>query len=150
MIRVSDWQSPPALSSLIPHAPKQSGPRRSVWLLARVISLASMFSPLEWSSHGKLHINHWAVLVTQLSNADISVLSSATRQHWSQDEDPELGVLWELRRSSENISTLEITRPFRLSQVRKFWTLFSAMPLGVTSVCDDEIDHIGSSSAGLR
>ena len=102
-----------------------------------------MFSPLEWTSHGKLQINHWAILVTERSNVDIQVLLNATRQRWPPEEDPELGVLWELRRSPDNISTLEITRPFRLSHVRTIWTPFSTIPLGTTFLSDDEIDYEG-------
>jgi hypothetical protein len=116
---------------------------RFVWLFARSLSWASLWSPLEWTSHGNLRFNHWGVLVTELSKTDINVVLQSSRRRLESYEDPALGTLWELERLRGEVNTVHQTYPFRLSDVRKCWRTFTALYLGPTYLSTDQIQDAG-------
>ena len=95
------------------------------------------------TSHGKFPLCHWGVLVTELSIVDMKVLILCNGQRWSGLEDTELGVMWELNRTVENLNTVHVYRPFKKSTIRECWNTFSARYMGATEMANERIQLEG-------
>ena len=104
---------------------------RSLWLLARPISIFPR----------GIVFCHWGVLVTELSDIDITVFIS--RRHLGDSSDITLGVLYDLRTEGVfNRVKVQITNPFLLSSVN-LWKRSVSRFIGITTLSDDEIRTIG-------
>jgi hypothetical protein len=121
---------------------------RDVWLLARPLSGGSIFPgySMAWTSDGTLHLCHWGVLVTELNLVDAKALMHRNTPGGSTKDDPELGALWELNRTPENRNTVNVSRPFKLSALKKQWTAVTGQHLGSTRFTHEEIQIEGKSS----
>jgi hypothetical protein len=117
---------------------------RSVWIFARPLSLAGLFPPLGLVSHGKYHLCHWGVLVTERSIAELKTSFLGIEKSEKEEVVLVLGVMWELNRIEGNRTTVNCTRPFTISSVKEQWSLFSAEFLGETQMNDNEIWATGT------
>jgi len=110
---------------------------RQVWLLARVIEL-----PLVGKlSRGSYPFCHWGVLVTPLPE---SVIVDQLDSKKPSNDALELGTLYQLSRSPDNLNTLRISHPFLLSELCQDWHGRSWNRIGMTSMSHDRISTIGS------
>jgi hypothetical protein len=123
------------------------GRTRSVWIFARPLSVAKLFSLFEYVSYGKFPLSHWGVLVTQRRVDDLkAVLVNGDTQRFgerSTADSDELGIVWELNRIEGDVNTVNVTRPFTFATLKFNWTRFSAMYLGSTEKDDIEIQSHG-------
>jgi len=118
-----------------------SSTRRSVWIFARPLSASTLFPSFTWTSHGRLPLCHWGVLVSPLENhglRDVMLTGSVQSQ-----EDPVLGTMWELHRIERTVHTVHRIRPFKLSTLRVQWAMFWPEWIGMTSLNDQEIQTGG-------
>ena len=117
---------------------------RSVWVFARPIQFATILG-FQFVSHGTYPFCHWGVLVTPLNFGTIKALLTETTQSTStEDEDHILGDMWRLSRREENDNPVDVIRPFKLSNAREEWNLFSAECVGMTTKTDQEIEKEGT------
>lgn len=121
---------------------------RSVWLFARPLSLANLFSPLGLTSAGKYHLCHWGVLVTPLSARELrSILIKLNKLAEECPQfDGSMGTMWELNRVEGTVNTVNKTTSFSPSLVRKEWKLLSACSAGETTMTDEEIQVQGATN----
>jgi hypothetical protein len=57
----------------------------------------------------------------------------------------ELGTMYQLSRTSENLNTVRISSPFRLSELGEEWAKPSWSRVGKTNMSQDQISAIGLS-----
>jgi hypothetical protein len=130
------------------------GRTRSVWVFARPLSFARLFSLFEYASYGKFPLSHWGVLVTRRQMNDLKTVlvnGGTTRlQERAATDGDELGIMWELNRIEGDVNTVNVTRPFTLALLKSDWTRFSAMYLGSTDKYDIEIQNHGNISLLLK
>lgn len=123
---------------------RESTIERSVWIFARPIRFATILG-FQFVSHGTYPFCHWGVLVTPLDFDTIEVLLTEPAQSTStEDEDHILGDMWRLSRREENDNPVDVIRPFKLSNAREEWNLFSAECVGKTTKTDKEIEKEGT------
>lgn len=104
-----------------------------VWLFARPLSLANLFSPFELTSQGRYHLCHWGVLVSHRSVTEAKELLIRSGSEKNPDVvDSVLGIMWELNRMENDTNTVNTIRPFTVATVKDQWTIFSAEYLGET------------------
>jgi hypothetical protein len=120
-------------------------PSRSVWIFARPLSGASIFPgpATATSSQGKFHLCHWGILVTDLSIVDVKALTLRSKQGSGTTDNTPLGTLWELIRTLENQSTVNMSQPFRVSMLKEQWITFSAKHIGSTKLTDEQVQNEG-------
>src|SRR5438046_1365573 len=117
---------------------------RSVWIFARPIRFATILG-FQFVSHGTYPFCHWGVLVTPLNFDTMKVLLTEPTQSTSgEDEDYILGDMWRLSLREENENPVDVIRPFKLSNAREQWNLFSAECVGKTKKTDEEIEKDGT------
>lgn len=126
-------------------ASEVAAPSRSVWIFARPLSGASIFPTptTATSSHGKFHLCHWGILVTDLSIVDVKALTLRSKQGPSMTDDTPLGTMWELIRTLTNESTVNMSQPFEVSMLKEQWVTFSAKHIGSTRLTDDQVQNSG-------
>lgn len=117
---------------------------RSVWIFARPIRFATMLG-FQFVSHGTYPFCHWGVLVTPL-NFDIMkvLLTEPTQSTSMEDEDHALGDMWRLSLREEKDNPVDVIRPFKLSNAKEEWNLFSTECVGMTNKTDEEIEKDGT------
>lgn len=114
-----------------------------VWLLARI---------LEWRwlgvfSQGRFPLCHWAVLITNLPEAQVSDFLNSNKGR--SENDVKLGRLYQISRTRDNQIELRISNPFLLSELRSEWTRPSSSLVGKTDMTHDQIDFLGSATNPL-
>jgi hypothetical protein len=112
---------------------------RSVWIFARPLQFATIFGS-QFVSHGKFPFCHWGMLITEL---DVDTVKELLTEHDMTTEDSSLGEMWELFRRENDSNEIDVTRPFKLSDVGEDWNLFSAEPLGMTTLNNEQIEDEG-------
>ena len=113
---------------------------RFVWIFARPLFRESIFSSFAGAkSNGKFHLCHWGVLVTP-SAMDVKELRQGT------DLNTELGVMWELLPANHQNHVYKY-QPFKASNLREEWRIFSAEYTGMTALMDEQIDQEGTWTA---
>ena len=117
---------------------------RSVWIFARPIRFATMLG-FQFVSHGTYPFCHWGVLVTPLNFDTMKALLTEPTQSTSmEDEDHILGDMWRLSLREEKDNPVDVIRPFKLSNAREEWNLFSTECVGKTKKTDQEIEKEGT------
>ena len=115
---------------------------RFVWIFARPLQFATIFGS-QFVSHGKYPFCHWGILVTSLDFIAAQKFLTEIETREAECEDTILGDMWELFRGEDNTNTIDVTRAFKLSNVKEEWSVFSAEPLGTTMMTDEEIQNEG-------
>jgi hypothetical protein len=101
---------------------------------------ASFISTLD---HGKPHLNHWGVLVSDLSVVDAQAIMLRTRA--SSEAIIELGTMYELFREEDGRNNVSITRPVTVEKIHEEWPAFSANYIGETEIPYETITSEGKS-----
>jgi hypothetical protein len=115
------------------------GTERSVWVLARPTSLASILSPL---SQGKYPVCHWGLLASEYrdlkelwaNRGEVTTLNNAS---W--------GTLFELFRTPDNKNIPRIISNFGPERIFAEWSFSSIVYIGQTSKTDEELSAEGLS-----
>ena len=123
-------------SRLVPSLP------RHVWIFARPLSATAIFPTFGFTSHGKFHLCHWGVLVSEFDLKALQEIMSRPSGDPEIDEMP-LGVMWELFRTEQNTNSINVTRPLRLATIREQWSTDSAERVGITALDDEGIQKAG-------
>jgi hypothetical protein len=113
---------------------------RSVWLLARRLTLSSPLQPFSSLSDGRYSLCHWGILTTNLPPAKVDA-------YLKQNDffiDFELGTLYQLVRTSKDRNIVRCNEPFLLSTLRREWRRPFGTPVGRTLMPHNDILTIGS------
>jgi hypothetical protein len=121
---------------------------RSVWIFARPLRFATILGS-QFVSHGKYPFCHWGVLITELDFDTVKQLLTDIDQCTPGVEDINVGDMWELFRGDDDKNGINVTRPFRASDVLETWSIFSAEKVGETVLNDDEVQAKGSDTVWL-
>ena len=89
----------------------------SVWLLTRPLNCATLFPPLAATSAGKDYLQHWGILVNEMTQLGAHTILSRSEENDNVD----LGTIYELFQGENNASTVHITESFRLNKMREEW-----------------------------
>ena len=121
---------------------------RSVWILARELSFATLFPALTDTSDGKFHLCHWGVLVTsrELSEADIiqawNDRMAQTVADESKNSKAVLGVLYELDRVGSR-STVNVISAFGRKNLHSGFSSLAVEFIGTPTLSDQDIENEG-------
>lgn len=115
----------------------------SVWLVTRPLSYATLFPLSETTSDGKRYLRHWGVIVTELGLVDAKAIMLRTRAHGNEN-DMDLGVLYELFQDGDSRNNVNIVRPLRMATIREHWRMFSADYIGQTEMTHEMIEREGN------
>ena len=111
--------------------------RRAVWLFAR--PLRSSF--FDWLTRGDFVLNHWGLLVSNLSLVDMEVTLQRSLKTGLKNKgawEVNLGTMYDLYRTSEGRSAVQ-----RKDQFRPPKSSFAFQFVATTNLGDEEIFKIG-------
>jgi hypothetical protein len=80
------------------------------------------------------------VLITEL---EAEVVKEMLTDGEVEREDGVVGEMWELARREGGGNEIDVTRPFKVADIRGDWALFSAEPLGMTTLSEGEVEREG-------
>lgn len=113
---------------------------KHVWLFAR----PHRSSFLKWVSYGGFDLHHWGVLVSDLSRVDLEVVLNGSGRAKTR-YDVELGIMYELYRTSHGKNVVRIGSPFLLSTLMENWLFYTGQFIGTTTLSDKAIADQGRS-----
>lgn len=111
---------------------------RTVWLFAR--PLRSSF--LDWLTRGNFVLNHWGVLVSDISCMDVEVTIQRSLRP-AKNSMEATGTMYELYRTSDGKNVVRRTNPFSSSTWRDCWPSFAYQFVATTNLGDEEIFNLG-------
>jgi hypothetical protein len=110
---------------------------RAVWLFAR--PLRSSF--FDWLTRGNFVLNHWGLLVSDLSPVDMEITlqrSFKTGRNRQGAWEANLGTMYDLYRTSEGKSAVQTRNQFRPPR-----SSFAFQFVATTNLGDEEIFELG-------
>ena len=116
-----------------------SCPDRSVWLFAR--PLRSSF--FDWLTRGNFVLNHWGVLVSDVSCIDMEITLQRSFRACTDSIETTVGTMYELYRTSDGKNVVRRTNPFPSPTWRDSWSLFAYNFVATTNLGDEEIMQLG-------
>lgn len=117
---------------------------RSVFIIARPLR-NQIFPLLGWASHSSFFLCHWAVLVSEWSQEDIShAAQSLMPSEYTKAKTTVLGILWQICWGEDMRNQLDMSCSFTLSCLKEDWIDFSIIYLGVTVMTNDQITLKGT------
>jgi len=111
---------------------------RTVWLFARPFQ-SSFF---DWLTRGNFVVNHWGVLISDVSRVDVEVTLQRSLKAGSNLVEP-IGTMYELYRTSDGKNVVRRTNPFASSTWRDSWPSFAYQSVATTNLGDEEIFKLG-------
>jgi len=106
--------------------------RRNVYVIARPLDIATRFS-LSFLSEGKLPLCHWGILVSNHGHDKIIRRWEAASQGESLNTNLALGTVFELRRTVENLNTVQTIKDFGRRELNSEWQVMTIKYVGKTS-----------------
>ncbi len=121
----------------------------NVWIIARPLSGNGIFPASSFAmastSRGYFSVNHWGVLLTTLSGAEVDSIILRQEADCGHSSDSNLGFVWELHQGGGGCHTNKSTSLFN-SEAE--WSACTGQYVGLTSFTLDQVQLIGTTLFG--
>ena len=122
--------------------------KRSVYVVARPISLLGLIPIVGTALGGNFSFCHWGMLVSEWSTVDLQAM--VLRSTGVHGEDVALGILFELLPLENNFTSFRITEPFGALIIQKEWRPTLVAYAGTTTLRNEELQAVGKFSVELK